>query len=138
MFIVSNETTINLLPATTAGANFIVGVTKSDQLSTCVNLIPSSTTIEGYSNYVLTSANDSVFLISDGNDWRIMNSRTPFIASVYSVPGTYYFTIPNPVTSIYACVFGAGGGGGNGGGNSGNGGGGGGYTEWLISKYYGI
>ena len=133
LFLVSGTSTISLLPATTAGVNFIIGFQKTDSINTQIDIIPSSTTIEDNSNYVLSTKNETVILISDGSNWRIMSTKTSVLATVFSVPGTYTFTVPNPIRTVYACVFGAGGGGASGAGNSGNGGGGGGYCEGTIS-----
>jgi hypothetical protein len=135
-FLVNSTMTITLLSAASAGPNYTVSFSKVDDLSTSIQIIPTSGTIEGiYTNYILTNFNDLVTFISDGTTWRILHSRTLSFANIYSVPGVYYFTVPNPVTKVYACVFGAGGGGGTGtlGTSSGNGGGGGGYTEGLIT-----
>ncbi len=132
MFLISGDSTITLLPATTAGVNFVIGFQKTDSVNTQINII-STSLIDDYSNYVLSTKNESIILISDGSNWRIMSSKIPVLASIYSIPGAYNFTVPNPITTIYACVFGAGGGGGSGDGNSGNGGGGGGYCEGPIS-----
>jgi hypothetical protein len=137
IFLVSNSITITLLSAITAGANFTVSFSKGDTLENSIQIVPATgETIEGfYTNYLLTNFNDLVTFISDGTGWRILQSRAVTFANIYSLPGIYYFTVPNPITKIYACVFGAGGGGGSGtlGTSSGNGGGGGGYTEGLIS-----
>jgi hypothetical protein len=136
-FLVSSTSSISLLSAISAGPNYTVSFTKTDNITSTIQIVPAENgTIETiYSNYLLSNLNDSVTFISDGATWRIMNSRTPVFYSIYSVPGTYYFTVPNPVTSIVACIFGGGGGGGSGsdGLGSGNGGGGGGYCEGIIS-----
>ena len=132
----SSTLTVSLLSAASAGVNYSVGFTKTDSLNSIIQIVPSAGTIENvYSNYLLSNLNDSVTFISDGSTWRILHSRTPVFYSIYSVPGTYLFTVPNPVTSIAACIFGGGGGGGSGiaGISSGNGGGGGGYCEGIIS-----
>lgn len=137
IFLVSGDITINLLSAVSAGVNYTVSFSKGDSINTSVQIFPQTNEkIEGlYTNYVLTNFNDLVTFISDGTGWRILQSRNQFIANIYSLPGTYYFTVPNPVTTVYVCVFGAGGGGASGsmGASSGNGGGGGGYVEGVIS-----
>ena len=133
LFLISGAATVTLLSASTAGAGFTVSFKKTASVSSQVTIVPTSSTIDGQSNYVLGSQNEIVTLVSNGTNWEVAHARNPVIATVYSVPGTYSFTVPNPVTSVYACVFGAGGGGGSGAGNSGNGGGGGGYCEGVIS-----
>lgn len=137
IFLVSGDITINLLSAVSAGVNYTVSFSKGDSINTSVQIFPQTNErIEGlYTNYLLTNFNDLVTFISDGTGWRILQSRNQFIANIYSLPGTYYFTVPNPVTTVYVCVFGAGGGGASGslGSSSGNGGGGGGYSEGIIT-----
>ena len=55
-------------------------------------------------------------------------------SNIFTKPGTYRVKVPNNITTIYACVFGAGGSGGSAGGSgNGNGGSGGGYSEGPIT-----
>jgi hypothetical protein len=132
-FILSGNSTVTLPSAVTVGTNFQIAVEKGDSVQNQISVVPSSGTISGRSNYVLSTENEVVIFISDGTNWRTFSTRNAQFANVYSIPGTYTFTVPNPVTQVYACVFGAGGGGGSGGASgSGNGGGGGGYVEGIV------
>jgi hypothetical protein len=89
----------------------------------------------------LFRANDSVQLVSDGNNFHVLNAELAFNAggfrgfSVFNTPGNYSFTPPAGVRRMRVSMWGGGGGGGtqpSSGGFSGSAGGAGAYAESII------
>jgi hypothetical protein len=70
----SGNITLLLLAAATAGNGFKVAIKKTDASANTVTLDPNgSETIDGEATYVLSRENESVFLVSDGANWKVIS-----------------------------------------------------------------
>jgi hypothetical protein len=135
IFLISNSITATLLSASLAGSGFKISFKKSDSISNQFQILANtSDSIIGYPYYLLGQQNSTVHLFSDGiNKWHILDYYIPNNATIYTKAGSYTYVIPQPITKIYVCVWGAGGGGGNISGDFNAGGGGGGYSEGFLT-----
>jgi len=127
--------TISLLSAATAGNGAGLILKKIDTTVNAVSIDPSGTeTIDGATVFALTKTNDSVVIVSDGTNWKIVADTLTRITSLKTfISGSSgNFATPDNIDTNTVFKFiltGGGGSGGNSpGGNSAAGGGGAGST----------
>lgn len=79
LFLVSGDTTITLLSATTAGAGYRIGIKKTDAAGTTVTIDPnaSETIDDSIASKTLTVRYETIVLVSDGSEWWITNTYSP-------------------------------------------------------------
>ena len=93
--LASNTITVTLLPAATAGTDFITVIKNAGSGVITIDG-DGSETIDGESTIVLISPNDSVTLVSDASNWYVVSSDIRGSASTFTLPGDIS---PSQITS---------------------------------------